>query len=79
MQHSANVDDCGAKGECTPLMEAASGGYAQLCMLLLSHGADVNAASSNGNGLPYSFICVVLRLNKMEVCMVKLIFTVNYS
>jgi len=44
----ANVEDCGAKGDCTPLMEAASGGYADIVRLLLSHGADVNATSSTG-------------------------------
>jgi len=44
----ANVEDCGAKGECTPLMEAASGGYAEIVRLLLSHGADVNARSNTG-------------------------------
>uniref|UniRef100_H2YLD4 Uncharacterized protein n=1 Tax=Ciona savignyi TaxID=51511 RepID=H2YLD4_CIOSA len=45
----ANVEDCGAKGECTPLMEASSGGYCDIVRLLLSHGADVNATSNTGN------------------------------
>nr|XP_018668743.1 ankyrin repeat domain-containing protein 17 isoform X3 [Ciona intestinalis] len=45
----ANVEDCGAKGECTPLMEASSGGYSDIVRLLLSHGADVNATSNTGN------------------------------
>ena len=44
----ANVDDCGSKGECTPLMEAASGGYADIVALLLRHGAEVNATSNTG-------------------------------
>lgn len=44
----ANVEDCGAKGDCTPLMEAASGGYTDIVKLLLAHGADVNATSTTG-------------------------------
>ena len=44
----ANVEDCGAKGECTPLMEAASGGYSEIVRLLLNHGAEVNARSNTG-------------------------------
>ena len=46
---SANVDDRGSKGDCTPLMEAASGGYVDIVRLLLEHGADVNAQSQAGN------------------------------
>lgn len=44
----ANVEDRGIKGDCTPLMEAASGGYVDIVKLLISHGADVNAQSSAG-------------------------------
>jgi len=44
----ANVEDRGIKGDCTPLMEAASGGYVEIVKLLIAHGADVNAQSSAG-------------------------------
>ncbi len=44
----ANVEDRGIKGDCTPLMEAASGGYTDIVNLLISHAADVNAQSSTG-------------------------------
>ncbi|XP_076458680.1 ankyrin repeat and KH domain-containing protein 1-like isoform X4 [Babylonia areolata] len=43
---NANVEDRGIKGDCTPLMEAASGGFVDIVRLLLLHGADVNAQSS---------------------------------
>ncbi|XP_056017812.1 ankyrin repeat domain-containing protein 17-like isoform X4 [Ostrea edulis] len=45
----ANVEDRGIKGDCTPLMEAASGGYVDIVKLLIAHDADVNAQSSAGN------------------------------
>lgn len=45
----ANVEDRGIKGDCTPLMEAASSGYVDIVRLLIHHGADVNAQSSSGN------------------------------
>ncbi|XP_055955121.1 ankyrin repeat domain-containing protein 17 isoform X1 [Patella vulgata] len=45
----ANVEDRGIKGDCTPLMEAASGGHADIVRLLIAHSADVNAQSSAGN------------------------------
>lgn len=32
-------------GDSTPLMEAASGGYADIVKLLIDHGANVNAKS----------------------------------
>ena len=32
-------------GDSTPLMEAASGGYADIVKLLIKHGANVNAKS----------------------------------
>lgn len=32
-------------GDSTPLMEAASGGYADIVKLLIEHGANVNATS----------------------------------
>ena len=44
----ANVEDRGIKGDCTPLMEAASGGYVDIVKLLIANGADVNAQSSAG-------------------------------
>lgn len=44
----ANVEDRGIKGECTPLMEAASAGHLDIVRLLVAHGADVNAQSSSG-------------------------------
>lgn len=44
----ANVEDRGIKGDCTPLMEAASGGYVDIVKLLIAHDADVNAQSSAG-------------------------------
>ena len=45
----ANVEDRGIKGDITPLMAAASGGYVDIVKLLLVHGADVNAQSSTGD------------------------------
>ena len=36
------------QGDCTPLMEAASGGYNDIVKLLMEHGADLNAQSSSG-------------------------------
>ncbi|CAH0553399.1 unnamed protein product [Brassicogethes aeneus] len=45
----ANVEDRGIKGECTPLMEAASAGHLDIVKLLVAHGADVNAQSTSGN------------------------------
>ncbi len=47
----ANVEDRGIKGDCTPLMEAASGGHVDIVKLLIAHGADVNAQSSAGRPL----------------------------
>ncbi|XP_026474601.1 ankyrin repeat domain-containing protein 17-like isoform X4 [Ctenocephalides felis] len=46
---NANVEDRGIKGDCTPIMEAASAGHAQMVTLLIENGADVNAQSSSGN------------------------------
>lgn len=55
----ANVEDRGIKGDCTPLMEAASGGYVDIVKLLIAHGADVNAQSSAGKCLVIKgFICL---------------------
>lgn len=50
----ANVEDRGIKGDITPLMAAASGGYVDIVKLLLVHGADVNAQSSTGERLTCS-------------------------
>lgn len=36
---------CIFAGDSTPLMEAASGGYADIVKLLIEHGANVNAKS----------------------------------
>ncbi|XP_033224897.1 ankyrin repeat domain-containing protein 17-like isoform X3 [Belonocnema kinseyi] len=53
---SANVEDRGIKGDCTPLMEAASAGHADIVRLLIAHGADVNAQSTSGN-TPLMYAC----------------------
>lgn len=42
------MEDRGIKGDCTPLMEAASGGHVDIVRLLLLHHADINAQSSAG-------------------------------
>ena len=52
----ANVEDRGMKGDCTPLMEAASAGHTDIVRLLIAHGADVNAQSSSGN-TPLMYAC----------------------
>ncbi|KAF7285836.1 ankyrin repeat and KH domain-containing protein 1-like isoform X5 [Rhynchophorus ferrugineus] len=52
----ANVEDRGIKGECTPLMEAASAGHLDIVRLLVHHGADVNAQSTSGN-TPLMYAC----------------------
>jgi len=46
---NANVEDRGSKGDCTPLIEAASNGFVDIVKLLLQHGANVNAQSSVGH------------------------------
>lgn len=38
-----------SSGDSTPLMEAASGGYADIVKLLIDHGANVNATSRYGS------------------------------
>lgn len=53
----ANVEDRGIKGDITPLMAAASGGYVDIVKLLLVHGADVNAQSSSGTVNPLGWTC----------------------
>lgn len=66
----ANVEDRGIKGDITPLMAAASGGYVDIVKLLLVHGADVNAQSSTGkNPLHYSTITII----SLTLCAVRLI------
>eukprot|EP00094_Tigriopus_californicus_P009181 TCALIF_08851-PA protein Name:"Similar to Ankrd17 Ankyrin repeat domain-containing protein 17 (Mus musculus)" AED:0.38 eAED:0.38 QI:0/0.53/0.37/0.75/1/1/16/0/2553 len=45
----ANIEDRGMKGDCTPLMEAASAGHLDIVKLLINHGANVNAQSQSGN------------------------------
>ena len=59
----ANVEDRGMKGDCTPLMEAASSGHLEIVKLLISHGADVNAQSSSGN-TPLMYACASGKLTK---------------
>ena len=54
----ANVEDRGMKGDCTPLMEAASAGHAEVCKLLIQHGADVNAQSSSAQCSEFSCLFV---------------------
>ena len=56
----ANVEDRGMKGDCTPLMEAASAGHAEVCKLLIQHGADVNAQSSSAQCSEFSCLFTVL-------------------
>ena len=55
----ANVEDRGIKGDITPLMAAASGGYVDIVKLLLVHGADVNAQSSTGKTVISSTIRII--------------------
>ena len=43
-----DVEDRGSKGDRTPLMEAASGGYLDVVRLLIAHKAQVNAQSASG-------------------------------
>lgn len=43
----ANVEDRGLK-DMTPLMEAANAGHLDIVKLLIQHGADVNAQTSQG-------------------------------
>lgn len=44
----ANLEERGLK-DTTPLMEAANAGYCDIVKLLLTHGADVNAKTQQGN------------------------------
>lgn len=62
---NANVEDRGIKGDCTPLMEAASTGHVDVVSLLIAHGADVNAQSTAGvklynNSIEFIIISVIL-------------------
>lgn len=50
----ANVEDRGIKGDCTPLMEAASAGHVDIVRLLITHDADVNAQSSTGESASHT-------------------------
>ena len=45
----SDVEDRGTKGDRTPLMEAACGGYLDIVRLLLAHKANVNAQAPSGN------------------------------
>ena len=62
----ANVEDRGMKGDCTPLMEAASSGHLEIVKLLISHGADVNAQSSSGN-TPLMYACASGKLDLVDI------------
>ena len=67
----ANVEDRGIKGDCTPLMEAASGGFVDIAKLLIAYDADVNAQSSAGKvllalGLPSVFQCLFISLEILD-------------
>ena len=55
---NAKVDDRGSKGDCTPLMEASSGGFLDIVKLLLDHGADVNAQSQAGMQNFFTSLCL---------------------
>lgn len=59
----ANVEDRGIKGDITPLMAAASGGYVDIVKLLLVHGADVNAQSSTGKTILISVVIDVFSIS----------------
>ncbi|XP_059471305.1 ankyrin repeat domain-containing protein 17 isoform X2 [Neocloeon triangulifer] len=63
---SAGVEDRGIKGDCTPLMEAASAGHADIVRLLIENGADVNAQSSTGN-TPLMYACAGGHLEVVEI------------
>jgi len=59
---NANVEDRGIKGDCTPLMEAASAGHVDIVSLLIAHGADVNAQSTSGKiKIRYRFLYLLYR------------------
>lgn len=58
----ASVEDRGSKGDCTPLMEAASAGFVDIVRLLLAHGADVNAQSATGSKSNLKKILLVAHL-----------------
>jgi len=45
----SDVEDRGTKGDRTPLMEAACGGYLDIVRLLLAHKANVNAQAPSGD------------------------------
>ena len=62
----ANVEDRGMKGDCTPLMEAASAGHTEIVKLLLSHNAEVNAQSSSGTDNFHFFS--LLFSNSLFIC-----------
>ena len=50
-------------GDSTPLMEAASGGYADIVKLLISHGANVNAKSRY---IKYVCMCAVYLMKRRK-------------
>lgn len=67
---NANVEDRGIKGDCTPLMEAASAGHVEIVSLLIAHGADVNAQSTSGETrmiFLYSTLLAILSESKLNL------------
>jgi len=62
---------CLLSGDSTPLMEAASGGYADIVKLLIDHGAHVNAKSRLASFLksPIKFNFLVLHTGVCIHCL----------
>ncbi|CDW56762.1 Ank 2 domain containing protein [Trichuris trichiura] len=56
----------GPKGDCTPLMDAASAGHTDVVRCLVEHGADVNAHSSIGN-TPLIYACAAGHEEAVEI------------
>ena len=73
----ANVEDRGMKGDCTPLMEAASSGHLEIVKLLISHGADVNAQSSSGN-TPLMYACASGKLTEKGLLKLGVVHKLRY-
>ena len=63
----ANVEDRGMKGDCTPLMEAASAGHTEIVKLLLSHNAEVNAQSSSGTDNFQTLFILIIRQHYVHI------------
>lgn len=78
---NANVEDRGIKGDCTPLMEAASAGHVDIVSLLIAHGADVNAQSTSGKiNIAHAYLsCVSFILHNTLRSMTRLISLISVS